>query len=173
VTAESGTADPGTADPGTATVVYDGDCGFCTWTARHGQQLLPADVTIQPWQRSDLRALGLTEDAVQDAVQWVPPDGQPRAGHRAIAAWLIASGLPWSVLGRLLLIPPVGRLAAIGYRVLVRHRHQIPGPWRRSETCAINKQLPGVLLTISGERAGRPAVRQRHRPDHAGGRLRE
>jgi predicted DCC family thiol-disulfide oxidoreductase YuxK len=121
----------------TAIVVYDGDCGFCTWTAQHGQRLLSAEVTIQPWQGSDLAALGLTEDDVRCAVQWVPAGGKPRAGHRAIAAWLIASGLPWAVPGRLLLIPPVSWIATLSYRVIARHRHQIPGPWRRGGACAV------------------------------------
>lgn len=130
-----------------ATVVYDGECGFCTWTAEHGRELLPADVTIAPWQRSDLPALGLTEDAARRAVQWVPsprPDlsgyaGTAQAGHRAIAAWLVASGLPWSVPGRLLLIPPVSWLAAATYHLVSRYRHHIPGPWRRAGACAVRR----------------------------------
>jgi predicted DCC family thiol-disulfide oxidoreductase YuxK len=122
----------------TPVVLYDGDCGLCTWTATNGQRWLPADVIIQPWQGADLSAFGLTEQDVRRAVQWVPADdGKPLAGHRAIAAWLVASGLPWSMPGRLLLIPPVSWLAACGYRMIARHRHQIPGPWRRNGTCAV------------------------------------
>ena len=121
----------------TATVLYDGDCGFCTWTAQRGQRMLSAKVTVVPWQQADLAALGLDRDAVTAAVQWVPPGGPPRGGHRAIAAWLIASGLPWSVPGRLLLIPPVSWLAAGVYRVVARNRHRIPGPWRRAGRCAV------------------------------------
>ena len=122
----------------TAIVLYDGDCGICTWTAKNGQRRLPAEVSIQPWQGADLSAFGLTEDDVRCAVQWIPAGGgKPRGGHQAIAAWLIASGLPWSVPGRLMLIQPVSWLAAGSYRMVARHRHQIPGPWRRNGTCAI------------------------------------
>ena len=72
-----------------ATLVYDGDCSFCTWTATRGRKLLPADVTLVPWQRADLAALGLNEVAVTRAVQWVAtPGSRPRAGHRAISAWV-------------------------------------------------------------------------------------
>jgi predicted DCC family thiol-disulfide oxidoreductase YuxK len=131
----------------TAIVIYDGDCGFCTWTARHGRRLLPAEVTVQPWQRSDLPALGLTEDAARRAVQWVPADdgsqpaeSRPQAGYRAIASWLIASGLPWSIPGRLLLIPPVSWIAAGCYHVIAANRHRIPGPWRRDiGACPVTK----------------------------------
>jgi predicted DCC family thiol-disulfide oxidoreductase YuxK len=133
----------------TATVIYDGDCGFCTWTAQHGQRLLPAEVTVQPWQQSDLPAFGLTEDAARRAVQWVPTvggrqatGGRPQAGYRAVASWLIASRLPWSILGRLLLIPPVSWVAAGVYRVIAAHRHRIPGPWH---ACAVTRETADRL----------------------------
>jgi predicted DCC family thiol-disulfide oxidoreductase YuxK len=131
----------------TAIVVYDGDCGFCTWTATRGQRLLPAEVTIQPWQHTDLAALGLDQDSVRCAVQWVAPGHPPRAGHRAIASWLIASALPWSIPGALLLIPPVSWIAAASYLVIARHRHQIPGPWRRG----------GMACAVTTGRADRPS----------------
>jgi predicted DCC family thiol-disulfide oxidoreductase YuxK len=138
----------------TATLVYDGDCGFCTWVAGLGERVLPAAVTIVPWQKADLAALGLSAEAVRDAVQWVPavrgdpagPGGagagegaaQPahralpaQAGHRAIAAWFLASGLPWSVLGRVLLLPGISWCAARVYSLISINRHRIPGPWRR------------------------------------------
>jgi predicted DCC family thiol-disulfide oxidoreductase YuxK len=118
----------------TGTLVYDGDCAFCTWSAQHGRRVLPASVELVPWQRADLPALGLDRAAVQTAVQWVAPGRGPQAGHRAIAAWLIASGWPWSLGGRLLLLPPVSWLAAGVYHVVSRNRHRIPGPWRRNGT---------------------------------------
>jgi predicted DCC family thiol-disulfide oxidoreductase YuxK len=133
----------------TATLVYDGDCGFCTWVARLGERVLPAAVTIVPWQKTDLAALGLSAEAVRDAVQWVPdgPEGvaQPahravsaQAGHRAIAAWFLASGLPWSVLGRALLVPGISWCAARIYRLISVNRHRIPGPWHRGgQRCGI------------------------------------
>lgn len=119
------------------TVVYDGDCSFCTWSARQGQRRLKAEVTLVPWQRADLAALGLDRTAVKRAVQWVPADGAPKAGHRAIAAWLIASGGPWSVAGRTMLMPPVSWLAGGVYRVVSRNRHRIPGPWRADGVCSV------------------------------------
>ncbi len=120
----------------TATLIYDGECGFCTWTATNGQRVLPAEVTLVPWQRADLPAFGLDRQAAANAVQWVAPGSTPRAGHKAIAAWLIASGRPWSLAGTLLLIPPVSWLAAGAYHVIARNRHRIPGPWRRNSACS-------------------------------------
>jgi predicted DCC family thiol-disulfide oxidoreductase YuxK len=119
------------SDPKAATLVYDGDCGFCTWAAMAGRRALPAAVTVLPWQKADLPALGLDEAAVNSAVQWVAPGVPPQAGHRAIATWLIMSGLPWSVAGGVMLVPPVSWLAAGIYHLVSRNRQHIPGPWRR------------------------------------------
>jgi predicted DCC family thiol-disulfide oxidoreductase YuxK len=113
-------------------VIYDGDCGFCQWSAALGTRVLPAPVVIVPLQEADLAALGVTRADALRAVQWVGGSGRVAAGHRAIASWLIASGLPWSLAGRLLLTPPVSWVAALGYRLVAANRHRIPGPWRRS-----------------------------------------
>jgi predicted DCC family thiol-disulfide oxidoreductase YuxK len=116
-------------------LIYDGDCAFCTWSAETGRRFLSPDVELLPWQKADLGAFELDEEAVTHSVQWVSPGRPPQAGHRAVASWMIMSGLPWSLVGRLLLVPPVSWLAAGAYRLVARNRHRIPGPWRRSGTC--------------------------------------
>lgn len=124
----------------TAMLIYDGDCAFCTWTAKRGQRVLPAPVAIKPWQQTDLKEIGLDQAAAEHSVQWVIPGQKPQAGHRAIARWLIASGLPWSAAGHLMLVPPVSWLAAGAYRLVANNRHRIPGPWRRdAATCGVTR----------------------------------
>ena len=55
----------------TAICIYDGDCGFCSrcvaWAARR------SDVRFEPFQRTDLAAYGITEDAAATAVPWTKP----------------------------------------------------------------------------------------------------
>src|SRR5581483_8835152 len=46
-----------------ATLVWDGECGFCKAWAMAARDKLPRDVDVIPWQEADLAALGLTEDA--------------------------------------------------------------------------------------------------------------
>lgn len=41
------------------TLVFDGDCGFCTSSARLLERIGP-DAEIVPWQRADLDRLGIT-----------------------------------------------------------------------------------------------------------------
>ena len=111
-------------------IVYDGDCGFCTWAVSLGTRWL-APVPVVPYQQAPLPSLGLSLAEVSAAVQWVVPGSPPVAGHRAIAAWLLASGFPWSVAGRVLLLPVVSPVAGWIYRVISANRGRIPGPWRR------------------------------------------
>ncbi len=34
---------------------------------------------------------------------------------------------PWAVAGRILLAPPVSWVAPLGYRLVARYRHRLPG----------------------------------------------
>jgi predicted DCC family thiol-disulfide oxidoreductase YuxK len=111
-------------------LVYDGDCSFCSSSARwivarwNGQQQAVA------WQHlgaDDLDRLGLTLDDVRSAVWWIDPSGGRSRGHLAIACALRAAhGWP-SVVGRILLVPPFRWLAAGVYPLIARWRHRLPG----------------------------------------------
>jgi predicted DCC family thiol-disulfide oxidoreductase YuxK len=113
------------------TLVYDGDCGFCTtsanWIVRHWSE---GDGSVAvPWQRlapGVMEAAHLSEADVQRAAWWI--DGQRREeGSRAVAAALIAAGGVLAVVGRILLLPPVSWVAPLGYRVVARYRYRLPG----------------------------------------------
>ena len=107
-----------------ATLIFDGDCGFCTTSANWVERRTTADVV--PWQRFDLDAAGLTEAEASAAVQWV--DGEQRlSGARAIAAVLRRCGGAWPLVGRLIDLPPMRPLAALGYRLVARYRYRLPG----------------------------------------------
>lgn len=109
------------------TLVYDGDCAFCTSSVRLARRLrLHADV-VTAWQHADLDALGLTAAACQDALKWVADSGRVSSGHEAVARLLLASPLPWRPLGALLLVPPVSWLAARAYAWVAANRHRLPG----------------------------------------------
>ena len=108
------------------TLVFDGDCGFCTTCVRAMRRLrIRADVVV-PWQQADLAALGLTAQQCQEAVQHVDDDGTVRSGHVAIAQLLKGSG-PWKPLGSLLVVPGVSRLAGWVYAWVSAHRQSLPG----------------------------------------------
>lgn len=111
----------------TATLVYDGDCGFCTSSVRWLVRLRLRADTVVPWQQADLPALGLTRAQCEAKVQWVADDGRLSSGHEALARLLLHSALPWRPLGALLLVPPVSWLASWVYDWVADHRGSLPG----------------------------------------------
>lgn len=113
------------ADP---LLVFDGDCAFCTTWVRRLERTLPVFPEAQPWQWIDLDAHGLTRADVARYVWYLEPSGRRRRGHAAFAALLRAQrGLGWRALGTALLVPPISWAAALGYRLIARFRHRLPG----------------------------------------------
>jgi predicted DCC family thiol-disulfide oxidoreductase YuxK len=113
---------------GTPTLIFDGDCSFCTSSARWIERRLPDGVEVVAWQFvDDLDALGLSLDEVNDKAWWITADGRRRGGHLAIAEALIAAGGFWKVLGRISLVPPIRWVSAAVYAVVSRYRHRMPG----------------------------------------------
>ena len=109
-----------------AVLVYDGDCAFCTRSARWVEHRVDGRADVRPWQALDLDELGLTEDDVASAAWWVEGKRRDR-GHRSIGRALIAIGGLWGLAGRLLLVPPVSWVAAPVYALVARYRHKMPG----------------------------------------------
>jgi len=113
-----------------ATLVFDGDCAFCTSSVNWGKKHLNAAVDFVPWQQLDLEAAGLTQSKVEHAVQWLPAPAVPgpiRSGAGAVGRLLLSSRWPWRPLGVLALLPPFSWLAALCYRIIAANRHRLPG----------------------------------------------
>lgn len=110
------------------TLVYDGDCGFCTKTARWVERRLSDDCRVVPSQQVDLGVLGLTEEDVVRSAWWIDPDGTRFDEHRCIAKALRAMRAPWPALGRLLTLGPISPLARGVYRLVANNRYRIRWP---------------------------------------------
>lgn len=111
-------------------LVYDGDCAFCSSSARVVATRLrrsPADFAVEPWQHLDLDTLGLTPAECDEAVRWVSADGIRYAGHVAVAHALRASRWWVRPAGVVLLLPGVTRLGARVYAWVAANRHRLPG----------------------------------------------
>lgn len=107
-------------------LVFDGDCGFCTTSARFGQRLFRLE-HVEPWQFLELDELGLTEQACAAALQWVAVDGSIRSGERAVIAAMRHVGGFWRLVGRALALPGFVQVAGVAYRLTARYRHRLPG----------------------------------------------
>jgi predicted DCC family thiol-disulfide oxidoreductase YuxK len=108
-------------------LVFDGDCGFCTTWVHRLEAWLPRFPASIPWQWADLDALGLDADDVRDFA-WYLTKRHSYAGAMAFAALLRSQprmGLRFA--GAVLSTPPFSLVAALGYNVISRYRHILPG----------------------------------------------
>jgi predicted DCC family thiol-disulfide oxidoreductase YuxK len=110
-----------------ATLVFDGDCGFCTRSVALMPKSIARTTEVVPYQRADLAALGLTPEQCADAVQWVADDGSIASGHAACGRAMQQGSLPLRIIGTLLLLPPLSWLSAGLYRLVANNRMRLPG----------------------------------------------
>ena len=127
-----------------ATFLYDGDCAFCTSCARWIGRRIPTRAGIEPWQRADLAALGVSADAAAASVLWVDGD-RVTAGPDGIADLLRDAGGVWRLCGAVLAFRPVRAVAWPVYRWVARHRDRMPGG---TPACA----LPDRMGQTPGDR---------------------
>ncbi|QKJ25610.1 DUF393 domain-containing protein [Aquiluna borgnonia] len=116
-------------------LVFDGDCSFCSSSARLFQKLTKGRVDIEPYQFANLEVLGLRAEDCERAVQFVS-EGQRFEGHLAIAQALKASKTGWAIAGYLLTLPVITSAAFVVYAWVSNNRHKLPGG---TPACAVNK----------------------------------
>ena len=108
-------------------LVFDGDCAFCTTWVRRLERWLVRFPEAQPWQWLDLDEFGLSSDDVTRYV-WLLVGERRFRGHAAFAALLrMQRSRPLRVVGQVLVTPPFSWAAALGYRLIARFRHRLPG----------------------------------------------
>lgn len=107
-------------------MLHDADCGFCSRCARIVPRL-GCHVEVGSVQSSDLGALGVDPERAIREMAVVMPDGRTAWGHHAWAEILRAGPLPLRLVGRALDARVVERPAAVLYRWVADHRHQLPG----------------------------------------------
>lgn len=120
--------------PARPILIYDGDCGFCTTTAKWGQSRFGLPL-IAPWQSVDLESYRLTPEECGTAVQWVDLDGTVHAGGAAVAAALGQGGVAARTVGRLSQLPGMKTVTEALYRVVAKNRYRLPGS---TDACRID-----------------------------------
>ena len=108
-------------------LVYDGDCAFCTTWVQRLERWLGRFPEAQPWQWIDLSARGLTSRDVTHYA-WLLVGDRRYRGHAAFAA-LLRMQDAWALrfAGHLLVTPPFSWAGALGYALIARFRHRLPG----------------------------------------------
>ena len=115
--------------------IFDGDCAFCSSSARLLKRITKGRLGIQPYQFLDLGKLGLELSEAQSAVQLVTENSR-YSGARAIAEALIQGRTVWSVVGWLIKTPVILSFAELIYLWVAKNRHRLPGG---TPECAVRK----------------------------------
>ncbi len=111
----------------TATLIFDGDCSFCTTTANYVAKHTKAPLEVVPWQFAELGKFGLTAEMTAKRVYLVD-DGALFAGHKAFSRILrLQPRWYFKFLGALMTAPLLTWVFALGYSLVARYRHKLPG----------------------------------------------
>lgn len=120
---------------GIATFLFDADCGVCQDGTDRMRSRIRPPVSFQPYQSSDLRALGVTEQECFEGPVLVRPDGSHAVGPGAIAGLLLSARRPYRFVGLAMNAPGIRQaLDRIGPS-LYRQRHRLPGA---TAACRVN-----------------------------------
>ena len=110
-----------------ATLIFDGDCGFCTSTANFVVEKSKTPITAVAWQLTDVAQYGLLQPQAADRV-WLVVGSERFGGHEAFAQLLILQRNPLLTgIGRAIVLPPICAVSSLAYRLVARYRHRLPG----------------------------------------------
>ncbi len=107
-------------------LIFDGDCKFCSSSARAFARMTKGRIETLPYQRADLAKLGVSLEQCEQAVQYLAK-GEKYSGHLAIAQGLIDSKTLWSAAGYVLKWPVITSVAFVVYQWVSANRHRLPG----------------------------------------------
>ncbi len=108
-------------------LIFDGDCGFCTSTANFIVAKTKAPIVAHAWQLVDVTQFGILEAQAKDRVYLIV-DGRPFGGHEAFANILyLQKKWALSTVAFLMLVPPLCWVSRLGYWLVARFRHRLPG----------------------------------------------
>lgn len=113
--------------------VYDGRCGLCSAARRWANRRMDRPVRFLPYQSPALHHIAPEVDyhVAERTVLLRDPDGRVYQGTAAVGRIMVRMRCPWHSLGRVLLIPPVTRLAQKAYVWVAEHRSWLGGMLER------------------------------------------
>ena len=125
-----------------AYLLFDGDCGICTWFADVTMRI---DVQrlfyIEPYQRMpepEMQSFGLRHIDCSRRLQVITQQGKVHSGAFAVNYFFVQY-FPWNLLVVLLyVVPPLLLLETITYELVARNRTRL-SRWLGMKACLVQK----------------------------------
>jgi len=109
------------------TLIFDGDCGFCTSAANQIVKRSKTKIVAFPWQFTDLSQYSLTQAEVADQV-YLAIDNQNFGGHEAFAmVFRVQPNSFLRLMGKTMMSKYLRWVTRPTYRLVARYRHKLPG----------------------------------------------
>lgn len=124
-------------------LMFDGDCGVCTWASRFATRIdrKKGAFQIRPFQdysEHELQPHEIDRKKLAARLHVITPRGKVRTGAFAINAFLLAH-FPWSILAVVIyLLAPLLLLEVLAYWLISRRRHRI-SRWLGLTACAVDR----------------------------------
>mgnify|MGYP000558926918 CR=1 FL=1 len=109
------------------TLIFDGDCAFCSRCVVWGIANLSNFPNPLPFQKLSPGDFGLSDKDVRKAV-WLISGNTVLSGARAVA-WILKQqkSRGWQLLGTFIDWCPIRPFSALAYRFVAVNRHRMPG----------------------------------------------
>lgn len=116
----------------TPLLIFDGDCGFCTSAVDALQKQMRTKFETIPYQFADLEKYHLTTEECSQRIYLIVNTAEDTekqySGHKAISKiWRIQANILWKALGWFIIIPGINLLSYLGYWLMAKYRHKLPG----------------------------------------------
>ncbi len=105
-----------------ATLLFDGDCGFCQTNVRRIDKLLNSDTTVLPYQKFDFSQTKVTRKDAESALVFIATDSEYYIGAAALSKWLMTGNTLYKVFGSIIAIPGFSQSAQILYKFIAKHK---------------------------------------------------
>jgi predicted DCC family thiol-disulfide oxidoreductase YuxK len=127
-------------EPGKNYLLFDGDCGVCTWSSEIVRQMdRRGRFIVEPYQRyaeQELRRFGINYPDCDRALQVITHRGRVYPGAFGVNYFLWQQ-FPWSLLVGLIYVIPVFLLIElISYRLIANNRGRI-SQWFGLNACSL------------------------------------
>lgn len=123
-------------------LLFDGDCGVCTWSARLAQRMDKKSLfVIEPYQSFDeaeLQKFGISYENCSRELQVITRQGRVHGGAFGVNYFLWQKVI-WRPLMILIYALPVFLLLeVVGYKLVAANRHRLSA-WLGMTACAVRR----------------------------------